>query len=616
MKQILLSLFLIALLSACSDKELAESSLADEEKELIKSGEVEVVEAKDPRFPEVPLWGDTHLHTSYSFDVYLFGLPNATPDTAYRFAKGQKIKSPTTGEDWQLSKPLDFLVVADHAELLGSMTGLFGGDPEFAGTQSGKALLETAIDTSKEGLLRAYHYIARIGSGKTSGPEITPQQAYVDLHGGTKRTSVWHKLIDSADNHNVPGEFTAFIGWEWTSQPGGANLHRVVFTPNDGQSARQYMPFSQLEGAKPEQLWDWLDKTSEATGAEFLAIPHNSNVSMGRMFDIEDSEGRPLTAEYAKQRMKWEPVVEATQIKGDSETHPMLSPNDEYADYESYNFVMLPSGPTPDPEIGDYVRSGLRRGLEIEQKVGVNPYKFGLIGSTDSHTGISAYEETAFGGKGMKDSRPELRSKPTGLGSAKGWDMGAAGIVAAWAPVNTRESLFQAFKRKEVYASTGPRIRVRFFGGWNFDQEDLDEGNLVKAGYEKGVSMGSDLASNNKTLTPQFLLSATQDPDSQGIDRIQIVKGWVDNEGSSHERVFNVVSSNAAEGGSPLLKALWSDPEFDPGQAAFYYARVLEIPSPRYSTLDAQKLGIDVQATGRAAMIQERVYTSPIWYLP
>jgi Protein of unknown function (DUF3604) len=580
-------------------------------------------------------WGDTHLHTSQSFDVFLFNTPASTPETAYRFARGEKVTSPTTGEDWQLSKPLDFLVVADHAELVGSLAKVYHGDEGYADTATGKSILAQVGDSVSSQLLKAYHYLVRIGSGEKGPGMVTPQQAYVDLHGSTKRQAAWHGYIDTAERFNEPGKFTALIGWEWTAQPGGGNLHRVIFTPDGADIAKKFMPFSQLESEKPEKLWAWLDATNKSTGADFVAIPHNSNLSWGKMFQVEDSEGNPITADYAERRMRWERVVETTQIKGDSETHPALSPTDEFSDYERYSFVMVPTGPIAKPVAADYVRSALKRGLEIEAKTGFNPYKFGLIGSTDSHTGMSSYEENKFGGKGQKDSRPELRKNPTGLGSSKGWDMGAAGIVAVWAPRNDRRSIYEAFQRKEVYASTGPRMAVRLFAGWNFSKRDLDAARFPASGYARGVPMGGDLTGKGKT--PTFLVEAMKDPDGGNLDRIQIVKGWIDASGTAHEKIFDVAWSaerkRGADGrvpavrntvdlktgkysnsvGAVQLKTLWRDPAFKAGQKAFYYARVLQIPTPRYSLFDAIKLGIDPRETGKALTIQERAYTSPIW---
>lgn len=580
-------------------------------------------------------WGDTHLHTSQSFDVFLFNTPASTPETAYRFARGETVVSPTTGENWQLSKPLDFLVVADHAELVGSLAKVYHGEEGYADTATGKAILTQIGETVSAQLLKAYHYLVRIGSGEKGPDMVTPQQAYVDLHGGTKRQAAWHDYVDTAERFNQPGKFTTLIGWEWSSQPGGGNLHRVVFTPDGADKAKQFLPFSQLESDRPEKLWDWLDATNKRTGADFVAIPHNSNLSWGKMFQVEDSEGNPITADYAERRMRWERVVETTQIKGDSETHPALSPTDEFSDYERYSFVMIPTGPIAKPVEADYVRSALKRGLEIEAKTGVNPYKFGLIGSTDAHTGMSAIEESNFAGKGQKDSRPELRKNPTGLGAAKGWDMGAAGLVAVWAPSNDRRSIYDAFQRKEVYASTGPRMAVRLFAGWNFSARDLAASRFPAAGYARGVPMGGDLIGAGKA--PNFLVEALKDPDGGNLDRIQIVKGWIDANGVAQEKVFDVAwSAERKRGkdgkvpavkntvdlktgkytnsvGAVQLKTFWRDPEYNAGQKAFYYARVLQIPTPRYSLYDAIKLGIDPRDTGKPMTIQERAYTSPIW---
>jgi len=587
------------------------------------------------------LWGDTHLHTSYSFDVFLFGTPTATPDTAYRFARGLPVVSPTTKTRWQLSRPLDFLVVADHAEVLGAMPKLFAGDPTFADTPTGKLLLKLGGTQSAEELQAVYDLLASVGSGVPNSLGATPEQMYKDLHGGDNRRGTWNEIIDAAERYNQPGVFTALIGWEWSSQPGGSNIHRVVFTPQGGEVARQFLPFSSLESQDPEDLWRWLGEVSGRTGADFLAIPHNANLSDGRMFPLDRANGQPVDADYARTRMQWEPVLEVTQIKGDSETHPMLSPTDEFADYETYNFVMTVERKTPDPTKADYARGGLKRGLELGAKLGANPYKFGLIGSSDSHTGMSAVEETGFAGKSYHDAFPATRGGPSGLGAAKGWDMGAAGFVGAWAVENTRQGIYDAFKRKEVYASTGPRITLRFFGGFDFDQADLKSGNVAAQGYRKGVPMGGDLRPGGRGQAPSFLVAAMKDPLAANLDRVQIVKGWLDADGETHERIYDVAVSDGrkigADGrcatpvgntvdlatgrysndiGAVELTAVWRDPDFDPAQRAFYYARVLEIPTARYSLLDSIALAQPWEDTGRPATIQERVYGSPIWYSP
>lgn len=579
-------------------------------------------------------WGDTHLHTSNSFDVYLFDTPTSTPNTAYRFARGEPVISPTTGMRWQLKTPLDFLVVSDHAEMLGSIPRMYAGDPEIADTKSGQAFLAISPDQTEEELQSVYDQIVQLGSGlEPKLVDIDAGEMIRDMHSGEKRRTAWDDNIEAAERHNEPGVFTAFIGWEWTSQPGGGNLHRVIFTPQSRETAEKFLPYSALESDNPQDLWRWLDKTSAATGAEFVAIPHNPNVSLGLMFPEKTLLGEPINAEYAETRMKWEPVVEATQIKGDSEAHPLLSPTDEFADFETYPFVLTPDGGTPDPTVGDYMRSGLKRGLAIMNDVGVNPYKVGMIGATDSHTGLAAVEEDRFAGKGQHDAKPTQRPHPTGLGSSKGWDMGAAGYAGVWATGNTRQALVDAFKRKEVYATTGPRILVRFFGGAEFTQADTED-DIASIGYEKGVPMGSDLRLDKGA--PTFLIAAMKDPVEGNLDRIQIIKGWLVPDGTTKERIYDVALSNGRTDGKeavgntvnlktgsytndigdPMLSTVWKDPDFDPKVAAFWYVRVLQIPTPRYSLLDAVALGIDVEETKRPATIQERAYTSPIWYTP
>ncbi len=580
-------------------------------------------------------WGDTHLHTSNSFDVYLFGTPTSTPDTAYRFARGLPVVNPTTGTRWQLSTPLDFLVVADHAEMVGAVPRIYAGDPVVADTRMGKLILEMAPDQSEENLMKIYKMFVRAGTGEKTEQGITVKDLYNDLHGGDKRTGFWQRYIDTAESHNTPGEFTTLIGWEWTAMPKGGNQHRVVFMAEGGETARKFLPYSQFESENEEDLWDWLDKTSQETGASFVAIPHNPNISLGQMFPLVRYNGQPVDADYARKRMMWEPVVEVTQIKGDSEAHPMFSPTDEYADFETYPFVLTADGGTPDPTEGDYVRSGLKRGLQFASKTGVNPFQVGMIGSTDSHTGMSAVEENNFAGKGQHDSRPELRTHMTGLGTSRGWDMGASGLVGVWAPENTRRDLVAAFKRKEVYASTGPRIRLRFFGGYDFKAKDANAKDLAAVGYQKGVPMGASLQADGKKA-PRFLVAASKDPIEGNLDRIQIIKGWVDAEGNSHEQVYDAALAGGRKDGSEQvgntveldtgkytntigeeqLSAYWQDPDFDPTQHAFYYVRVLQIPTPRYSLLDAIALGIDPEETNRPATIQERTYSSPIWYSP
>lgn len=631
------------LLAAC-DQQTPSASTSEssaEQQESIAKAEPTAKTKSAGDYPSKVLWGDTHVHTSNSFDVYLFGTPNSTADTAYQFAKGLPVVSPTTGTEWQIHEPLDFLVIADHAETLGSVVRVFQGDEELTNTKTGKAMLKLAPEQSEEQLQAIYDAFNYAASNVENRLGINGQELYQDMHAGVKRKGAWEQHIEAAERHNEPGEFTALIGFEWSSNTNGGNLHRVVFQAEGGDVANQYLPFSYLESDDPEDLWSWLDMTAKETGATFVAMPHNSNISIGQMFPLVRKNGQPVDADYAKSRMQWERVIEVTQIKGDSEAHPALSPNDEFADFETYDFALTPDGDRPLPTKADYVRNGLLRGLELEKTLGVNPYKFGLAGATDSHTGISAAEEDNFAGKGQHDSKPELRSHPTGLGSSKGWDMAAAGYVGVWAKENTRQEITAAFKRKEVYASTGPRIQLRFFGGYGFTSEDAKAIDIGSVGYSRGVSMGGDLNVAEEGKSPTFLIAALKAPNNGNLDRIQIVKGFLNDDDETEERIYDVVVSDGREIdvngrcktpvgntvdlstgkytntiGDIQLAATWTDPDFDPSKSAFYYVRVLEIPTPRYSLLDAIALDIDWQKTNHPATIQERAYSSPIWYTP
>lgn len=584
------------------------------------------------------LWGDTHLHTSHSADVFMFDTTHSTPDTAYRFAKGLPVLAPTTNTMVRLNQPLDFLVVADHAEILGSVNRVFTGEPEFSESISGKIIRD--IEQREGSLITAYGAIlTALFRGEDKATGLTGQQVLRDLQAGDKRKNTWHENNAAADFHNEPGTFTALIGWEWSSMVNGANLHRVVITDSDASKANTYLPFSQFESSNPEDLWAWLEQTSQHTGANFLAIPHNPNISRGQMFSEYKFDGvTPIDKTYSEQRQRWEPLLEITQIKGDSETHPILSPNDEFASFETFDFVLMPTGERDAPTKADYARSALKTGLELDKKLGINPFQFGVIGSTDSHTGISAVEESAFGGKARHDSKIQNRSTKTGIGSSIGWDMSSGGFAAVWADENTRQGIFNAMQRKETYATTGSRIQLRFFGGWSFTDSDSKAENLARQGYAKGVSMGGELPIAQQQNAPSFLIEAIADPFSGSLERIQIVKGWLDQEGIAREKVFNVIGAHQQapdkggqlpdpvdsvdlktarydrQVGSEELRALWTDPEFDPQQSAFYYVRVLEIPTPRYSLYDTIALGQDPKVTNHPSTIQERAYSSPIWY--
>ncbi len=580
--------------------------------------------------PTQVLWGDTHLHTSYSPDAYFFGNTTADPDTAYRYAKGLPVMHPYHRAKIQIGTPLDFLVVSDHAEMMGVPRRLFAGDEELGKTAAGKRFRKMVNAGKNEQV-----FLEFIGA-------INDNKPYEGMNGEDLRRSVWSEIVAVTERHNVPGRFTSFIGWEWTSTPDGKNLHRVVFMPEGGDTAEKFIPYSSFDSNVPEDLWDWLEATSARTGASFTAIPHNSNISGGLMFNDVDSEGRPITAEYARTRMKWEPVIEVTQIKGDSETDPILSPNDELAAFEPFKHVIdsenIGQGGY-EADAGDFARSGLRRGLELEAKVGVNPYKFGMIGSTDAHTGMSSAEEDNFHGKTAFDSTPE-NTFASFIGiEGFGADMSAAGMAAVWSPANDRRAIFEAFQRKEVYATTGSRIRLRFFGGWDYSDKAAGAKDLAQQGYGGGVPMGGDLAKAPEGKAPRFLIYAIKDPVGANLDRIQVVKGWLDKNGSSQENVYDVAWSDdrlrpdgtlkpvgntvdLATGrytndiGTPDLSKVWQDPDFDPTVRAFYYVRVIQIPTPRHTLYDALALRMDPEKTGHPPTIQERAYSSPIWYTP
>ncbi len=604
--------------------------------------------------PTQVFWGDTHLHSSYSPDAYLMQNRSADPDTAYRYAKGYPVIHPYHRARIQIETPLDFLVLTDHGEFMGVLPKLLQGDPMVANTKTGKRYRRMAAQGKEIEVFG--ELIAMVNKVVPPNPDLNNEEI---------NRTVWGEIMAVADSHNEPGKFTALMGWEWSSTPQGANLHRVVVMKGGKENGETFIPYTSLDSDRPEDLWAWLQETSQKAGTDFLAIPHNSNISKGLMFSLADSDGKAITEEYAALRMRWEPIVEMTQIKGDSETHPRLSPTDEFADYETYDHTIEVEG-TKDKamftdgflgklsekdrkyieehearvaEVGDYVRTALLRGLVLEDRVGANPYKFGVIGSTDSHTGMSSAEEDNFHGKMALDSTPETRGEDI-LPGTPGWDMGAAGLAGVWATENTREALFDAMKRKEVYATTGPRIELRVFGGYDFSDADASAGDVAGAGYTKGVPMGSDLAKAPEGKAPSLLIRAVKDPKHANLDRIQVVKGWVDAEGMPQEKIYDVALADdrtvGADGkvppvgntvdlatgnwtndiGDPELAVAWTDPDFDPSKRAFYYVRVLQIPTPRHTLYDAIALGIDVKETGRPATIQERAYSSPIWYTP
>ena len=579
------------------------------------------------------LWGDTHLHTSHSTDSYGTGNTLIDPEQAYRYAKGIPVLHPTLHTRIRIPRPLDFLVVADHSDFLGLQIFAQRDDPRLTGSEVGRRL----------------HAIARENPASIFGllfspnPEIS-QSAMLEAY-RPLMVQPWQDEIDAAERHNEPGKFTAFAGWEWTSHRDNRNLHRVIFSAASADRLRAFFPYSSLDSTVPEDLWAWLDRTSAATGADFVAIPHNSNMSTGLMFDLIDSQGRPIDAAYARTRLRWEPVIEISQVKGSSEVHPALSPNDEFAEFEIFRRLFF--NQEPKPLEGDYARSALLRGLGIEARTGVNPYRFGMIGSSDIHTGLSSTEENAFLGVSASDLLPQTRATadqqprpPDARATMAAWELSAAGLAGVWASANTREAIAQAFQRKEVYATSGPRIALRVFAGYEFQARDAQAADIAAIGYARGVPMGGDLTAASGKRTPALLIQAHRDPQGANLDRIQVIKGWIDTDGKTHERVFDAAWAGdrrrGADGrlppvgdsvhpttasydnsiGAARLATLWTDPEFDPQQRAFYYVRVIEIPTPRHQVYDAVALGMDPSATREPVRIQERAWSSPIWYTP
>ncbi|HYV50942.1 MAG TPA: DUF3604 domain-containing protein [Dongiaceae bacterium] len=585
-------------------------------------------------------FGDTHLHTSASMDAGAFG-NRLGPEDAFRFARGEELIS-STGLPVRLARPLDFLVVSDHSDNLGFFPKLFSGDPAYLADPTGKKWYDMVKAGGNEAVKAALDVIDQF-SKNTFPP------ALASLPGSENYRSAWELDLRSAEKYNAPGLFTAFIGYEWTSNTGGNNLHRVVIYRDGADKAGQTEPYTTLKPAgsdNPRDLWKWMAGYEQKTGGQVLAIAHNGNLSNGIMFPmIESFSGKPVDKEYATQRRRWEPLYEATQIKGDGETHPFLSPNDEFANFERWDKGNLNLSVDKKPEMlqYEYARQALQLGLILEQKLGVNPYKFGMIGSTDSHTSLSTADDDNFFGKhaGTEPS-PHRWNHPAicfGDKCVMGWEQTASGYAAVWAKENTREALFDAMMRRETYATTGPRMTVRFFGGWDFVPEDAHTRTPAVAGYAKGVPMGGDLTKAPSGKSPTFLVAALKDPIGGNLDRIQVVKGWVDGGGKRQEKVYDVIWSGdrkpGADGklpavgstvdvehavytntiGAPELITVWKDPEFNPRLRAVYYARVIEIPTPRWTCYDAVRFGVKMDPKVPMTTT-ERAYTSPIWYTP
>jgi hypothetical protein len=588
-------------------------------------------------FPTQVYWGDTHVHTDNSLDARGFGA-TIGPEVAFRFARGEEVTT-SHGMRFKLSRPLDWLVVADHSDGMGAMKEIIAGNPNLL---KDPVVKEWHIAMRKGGEA-AFEATMEVINSFTQGkvPAVVLDRTF--------QQTVWDDYIDIADRYNEPGRFTTMIGYEWTSTENGNNLHRNVLYRDGGDRARRMVPYTTAESFNPEDLWKWMARYEEAVGGQVLTIAHNGNLSNGIMFPVErnPATGKPLSEDYVKQRDRWEPLYEVTQMKGDGETHPLLSAEDEFADYETWDTGNLNLTVAKQESMlqYEYARAALKNGLKLEAKLGTNPYKFGMVGSTDTHTALSAAEEDNFIGKhaGTEPS-PDRWNHPMAKFEGRQWEgyaMTSSGYTGVWATDNTRKALFDAMKRKEVYATTGPRMLVRFWGGWDFVEADANSRLPGAVGYTKGVPMGGDLTKGPDGKSPTFLVAALKDPYSGNLDRIQIIKGWLDKKGKTHEKVYSVVWGDAERRkpdkkgklppvgntvdvknatwtntiGDPQLIAVWKDPDFDISLKAFYYARVIEIPTPRWTAYDAKRFNVTMSKEVLMTT-QERAYTSPIWYTP
>ena len=587
----------------------------------------------DRHVPDRVLWGDTHLHTKLSLDAGFFG-NTLGPEQAYRFAMGEEVTS-STGERAKLIRPLDWLVIADHGVYYGLVDLINTADPAFLADPVGKRWYDLYNGTKEEAM---QGFMEALGTVQKNKPAFKNEAA---------TRNIWEKAVATAEQYNRPGVFTAINGYEWSSNPNGANLHRVVMFRDGEDRVKQILPFSSFDSEDPEKLWGFMQRYEDKTGGRALAIAHNGNWSNGVMFSLKKANGKRIDKAFAKARARWEPVYEATQIKGDGEAHPFLSPNDEFADFGTWDKGNIGGvvAKTKDMLPHEYARSALRLGLQQEKKLGVNPFKFGMVGSTDAHTSLATTREDNFFGKtpGAEPAAKRwehvfMKGKQEGT-SYYTWETLASGLAGVWARENTREAIWDAFKRKEVYATTGSRMLVRVFGGWDFKADEVERKDFADRGYAGGVPMGGDLTKAPKGKAPNFMIRALRDSDNANLDRVQVIKGWLDKKGKTHERIYDVACSdnrkiknrrcektvgttvNVADAsytntiGDPLLTAHWQDPDFDPRQKAFYYVRVLEIPKPSWQAYDAKyyKVNMDKEVP---MTIQDRAYTSPIWYTP
>jgi hypothetical protein len=585
-------------------------------------------------YPDQVLFGDTHFHTDQSFDAGLVGTTLGV-DEGFRFARGETVIS-NSGQPVQLIRPLDFLVVTDHAEFIGLAPMIHESHPELLADPWGNWVHER-FHSGPEGRVEAYGNIIMHGV-RGESPFGNEKLA----------RSFWIDFVEKVDTYNEPGRFTAMSGFEWTSTPAGDNLHRVVIFRDGAVKTTQTLPFTMFDSPDPEDLWKYLGSYEEKTGGQGFAIPHNGNLSNGLMFRDKTFSGKKIDRKYAEARARWEPIIEITQIKGDGETHPLLSPEDEFAGYENWSLSNLAgtAAKTDDMLQYEYARSALKLGLKLGKMTGANPYKFGMIGASDTHTALSTTREENYFGK-YKSAEPGPDRHNTEVVPAQDPSLRifasqevASGLTVVWARDNTRGEIFDAMKRKEVYATTGTRIRVRVFAGWNFEADEVMRPDFIAQGYRRGVPMGGDLRKAPKGKAPAIMVRALRDPDGANLDRIQIIKGWLDAKGKTHERIYDVAVSDGrkigADGrvkeqvgntvdlatatytntiGAAVLGAHWVDPDFDPKQHAFYYVRVLEIPTPRWTTYDAVFYNIKLPDNVPATQ-QDRAYTSPVWYTP
>jgi hypothetical protein len=593
---------------------------------LLFSGAQPAATELEANIPANPLkdayFGETHVHTSYSLDAYIGGT-RLTPDDAYRFAKGEDVT--VNGQTHNIVKPLDFAAVTDHAEYIAEMYATqVEGTPGYDNEKLNELRNLKTFEEQEAWFLREV-----VANARGAAPKHT------DFYpGDSVNQSAWQLMIKAATDHYDPGKFTTLVAYEWTSAPNGGNMHRNVFFRDLKLPA---VPFSSIDSNDEEKLWDWME-AQEKAGSKLIAAPHNSNASKGFMFEPVDNSGKPIDAAYANRRSHFEPLIEMMQIKGNSEVHRKFWPADEFADFENADTLANYSGRTI--EKGNFVRAAIVQGLVHEQNLGANPYKLGFVGGTDSHNGTPSdvVEDNYIGSHGGADGSIERRLNKDIAGWIMGKDSNPGALTGVWAPRNTRADIWDAMKTRETFATSGTRIKPRFFGGANLPADPQDAVSLVKQGYEKGHPMGATLSKLSKA--PTFYVHATKDPDGSNLDRIQIIKGWVDAKGEPQERIYDVAVSDAREiaadgrcktpvgntvdiktaayqntiGASELL-ASWTDPDFNPDLHALYYTRTLEIPTPRWSTYNAVKYGV-APPTDVPSTIQERAWTSPIWYQP